>query len=39
MPPLMCKYRLEFFELDRFLSDMIEADFDFQERMVERNTE
>jgi HAD superfamily hydrolase (TIGR01484 family) len=39
MPPLLCKYRLEFFELDRFLSDMIEADFDFKEGMVERNTE
>jgi HAD superfamily hydrolase (TIGR01484 family) len=38
MPPLLCKYRLEFFELDRFLSNMIEADFDFRETMVERNT-
>jgi HAD superfamily hydrolase (TIGR01484 family) len=35
MPPLLCKYRLEFFELDRFLSDMIDADFDFKEGMVE----
>jgi HAD superfamily hydrolase (TIGR01484 family) len=39
MPALLCKYRLEFFELDRFLSDMIEADFEFREGMVERNTE
>jgi HAD superfamily hydrolase (TIGR01484 family) len=38
MPQLLCKYRLEFFDLDRFLSAMIDADFDFQERMVERNT-
>jgi len=38
MPALACKYRLEFFALDSFLSSLIDADFDFQERMVERNT-
>jgi len=39
MPPLQCKYRLEFLELERFLSNLIQADFDFQEGMVERNTQ
>lgn len=39
MPPLQCKYRLEFLELERFLSNLIQADFDFQEEMVERNTQ
>lgn len=39
MPELLCKYRVEFFELESFLSNLIDADFDFQEGMVERNTE
>lgn len=39
MPELACKHKLEFFELESFLSNLIDADFDFQEGMVERNTE
>jgi HAD superfamily hydrolase (TIGR01484 family) len=39
MPPLQCKYRLEFLELESFLSTLIDADYDFQETMVERNTQ
>jgi HAD superfamily hydrolase (TIGR01484 family) len=38
MPDLICKYRLEFFELDSFLSNLIDAGFDFQDEMAERNT-
>lgn len=38
MPPLHCKYRLEFLELENFLSKLIDADFSFREDMVERNT-
>jgi HAD superfamily hydrolase (TIGR01484 family) len=38
MPPLQCKYRLEFLQLENFLSNLIDADFDFQEGTVERNT-
>ena len=37
MPALQCKYRLEFVELETFLSSLIDADFDFQEDMLERN--
>jgi HAD superfamily hydrolase (TIGR01484 family) len=33
-PELLCKYWIEFLELDSFLSDLIEANFDFQERMI-----
>ncbi len=38
MPALKCKYRLEFFELDSFLSKLIDSDFNFQEGMLQRNT-
>ncbi|MGA8905667.1 MAG: HAD-IIB family hydrolase [Candidatus Bathyarchaeia archaeon] len=38
MPALKCKYRLEFFELDNFLSKLIDSDFNFQEGMLQRNT-
>jgi hypothetical protein len=38
MPALKCKYRLEFFELDSFLSKLIDADFNFRESMLQRNT-
>lgn len=38
MPALQCKYRLEFVELETFLSKLIDTDFDFQEDMLERNT-
>jgi HAD superfamily hydrolase (TIGR01484 family) len=37
MPRLQCKYRVEFLELEGFLSNLIDADFDFQEEMVQRN--
>jgi HAD superfamily hydrolase (TIGR01484 family) len=33
-PELSCKHWLEFLELDSFLSDLIEANFDFQEGMI-----
>ena len=39
MPHLQCKYRVEFLELESFLSNLIDADFDFQEDMVQRNTQ
>ncbi len=38
MPKLGCQYQLEFFELENFLSKLIEADFDFRGTMIERNT-
>ncbi len=38
MPPLQCMYRLEFFELDNFLLNLMDADFEFQEGMLQRNT-
>jgi HAD superfamily hydrolase (TIGR01484 family) len=34
IPELSCKYWIEFLELDTFLSDLIEANFDFQEQMI-----
>jgi HAD superfamily hydrolase (TIGR01484 family) len=37
MPRLQCKYRVEFLELEGFLSNLIDADFDFQEEMIQRN--
>ena len=37
MPPLRCAYRLEFLQLENFLSNLIDADFEFQEGMLERN--
>lgn len=39
MPSLQCKYRLEFLELEGFMSNLIDADFNFQEEMVQRNTQ
>jgi len=38
MPKLLCTYRVEFFELENFLSSLIDSDFDFKEGMLERNT-
>jgi len=38
MPELSCKYRLEFFELENFLMNLIDSDFEFQEGMIEKNT-
>ena len=38
MPSLKCKYKLEFFELEVFLSKLIESNFNFQERMLQRNS-
>jgi HAD superfamily hydrolase (TIGR01484 family) len=37
MPRLQCKYRLEFFELDGFISKLIDADFEFRDEMLQRN--
>jgi trehalose-6-phosphatase len=37
MPNLQCKYRLEFVGLENFLAKLIDADFDFQEDMLEKN--
>jgi hypothetical protein len=37
MPMLQSKYRLEFMELEGFISNLIGADFNFQEEMVQRN--
>ena len=39
MPSLKCKYKLEFFELEVFLSKLIESNFNFQERMLQRNVQ
>lgn len=36
VPELSCKYWLEFFELESFLSDLIASDFDFRETMIQR---
>jgi HAD superfamily hydrolase (TIGR01484 family) len=37
MPPLQCKYRLEFLELENFLFNLENADFDFRDEMLEHN--
>ena len=37
MPKLQCKYRIEFFELENLLTELIDSDFDFKEEMVTRN--
>lgn len=37
MPPLKCKYKLEFFELEVFLSKLIESNFNFQDGMLQKN--
>jgi HAD superfamily hydrolase (TIGR01484 family) len=39
MPALKCKYRVEFFELEVFLSKLIESNFNFQDGMLQRNTQ
>ncbi len=39
MSPLHCMYRLEFFGLESFLSNLIDADFDFQEEMLEKKSQ
>lgn len=38
MPELGCKYRLEFFELENFLSDLNAKDFNFEDGMLQKNT-
>jgi HAD superfamily hydrolase (TIGR01484 family) len=38
VPELLSRYVLEFFELDGFLSKLIDADFEFQDAMIEKNT-
>ena len=38
VPELLCKYVLEFFELDSFLSKLIDAGFDFRDGMIDRDT-
>jgi len=37
MPTLQCKYRMEFLEFEGFMSKLIDADFNFQDEMVQRN--
>jgi HAD superfamily hydrolase (TIGR01484 family) len=37
MPKLLCKYRVEFFELENLLTKLIDSDFDFQENMATLN--
>jgi len=37
MPKLQCRYRIEFFELENLLTELIDSDFDFQEKMAARN--
>ena len=39
MPKLACQYRLEFLELENFLSNLIKADFEFKDTMIDRNTQ
>ena len=38
MPKLQCKYRVEFFELENLLTELIDSDFEFKESMATRNT-
>lgn len=37
MPSLKCKYRVEFFELDNFISTLTDANFDFKEGTLQKN--
>jgi hydroxymethylpyrimidine pyrophosphatase-like HAD family hydrolase len=37
MPKLQCKYRIEFFEMENFLSKLIDSGFDFKEVMAAKN--
>ena len=39
MPHLQCKYRVEFLELEGFISNLIDSGFQFQEEMVQKNTQ
>lgn len=37
IPELQCRYQLEFIELDAFIFKLLDADLDFDEKMVEPN--
>ena len=37
MPKLQCSYKIEFFEMENLLTELIDADFDFQENMAAKN--
>ena len=37
MPKLDCKYRIEFFELENLLTELIDSNFDFKESMATKN--
>jgi HAD superfamily hydrolase (TIGR01484 family) len=37
MPKLQCKYRIEFFEMENFLSKLIDSDFEFKEDMATKD--
>ena len=37
MPKLQCNYRIEFFELENLLTELIDANFDFKESMATKN--
>ena len=37
MPKLQCKYRIEFFELENLLTELVDSDFDFKETMATKN--
>lgn len=37
MPKLECTYRIEFFELENLLTELIDSDFDFKESMATKN--
>ena len=37
MPKLQCKYRVEFFELENLLTELIDSDFEFNEKMAAKN--
>ena len=37
MPKLQCKYRIEFFELENLLTELIDSDFEFKENMAAKN--
>lgn len=37
-PELLCKYWIEFLELEGFLSDLIEANFEFKEEMIKKTS-
>ena len=38
MPELQCQYRIEFFELENLLTELIDADFYFKDTMATKNT-